>query len=144
MDLQRITWTDYKLTLKVLVRVAPNSSVVFVSKPYGGSISDKEITNRSGYLDLVPIYSQIMYDKDSNCMKERMQRKWHWVIYKKGFVNLRILVEQVIRGIKTYTILACEYPVTMLKLFDNSVVLCAALSNYLVGYFYFLAREAAS
>ena len=62
LDLQKITWSDYKHhnTAKLLVCVAPNSSIIFISKAYGGSISDKEHTNRSEYLDLVPMYSRIM------------------------------------------------------------------------------------
>ena len=47
----------------------------------------------------------------------------------KKVANLRILVEQVIRRIKTYRILACEYPISMVKLFDDIVVICLALSN---------------
>ena len=45
-DLQASTWSTYKHhnTLKYLVGVAPNSSIVYVSKAYTGRISDKEIT----------------------------------------------------------------------------------------------------
>ena len=39
-------------TLKFLVGIAPHGSVTFVSSLYQGSISDKEITRRSGVLSL--------------------------------------------------------------------------------------------
>ena len=76
LDLQKITWTDYKHhnTAKLLVCVAPNFSIIFISKAYGGSISDKELTNRSGYLDLVPVYSRIMFEKGFKLTDEYAQR----------------------------------------------------------------------
>ena len=40
-------------TAKLLLRVAPKSSIIFISKGCGGSISDKELANCSDYLDLV-------------------------------------------------------------------------------------------
>ena len=66
--LQKITWSDYKHhnTAKLLVCEAPNSCIIFISKAYGGSISDKELTNRSECLDLVPMYSRIILTRDLN------------------------------------------------------------------------------
>ena len=63
--LQRWTWSSYKHhnTLKYFVSVTPNSMVAFLSKAYPGAISDKEITNLSGFLDIVPPYCSIMVDK---------------------------------------------------------------------------------
>ena len=56
-NLQAMTWSRYKHhnTLKFLVGVAPNSYIVFISEAYTGRISDKEITNRTGYLDMLPL-----------------------------------------------------------------------------------------
>lgn len=115
LDLQKITWSDYKHhnPLKALVCVAPNSGIVFVSQAYGGSISDKEITNRSGYLECVPMYSRIMYDKGFKLHEECSQRLLYYTVppgrkgaaqmtpaeikKTKHIANLCILVEQVIR-----------------------------------------------
>ena len=148
LDLQRVTWSDYKHhnTLKALVCVAPNSSIIFKSRAYGGSISDKEITVRSGYLDKVPKYSRIMYDKGFKLHEECSQRFIYYcmppgrkgaaqmtpaeVKKTKEIANLRTLVEQVIRRMKTFRILANEYPISMLKLFDDIVTICSALSNF--------------
>lgn len=147
LDLQKVTWSDYKHhnTLKVLICVAPNSTVVFASKAYGGSISDKELTNRSGYLDHVPAYSRIMYDKGFNLTEECAQRMINVSVppgrrgsaqmtpaelkKTKEIANLRILVEQVIRRIKTFRILAVEYPITLLRVFDDVLGICTGLSN---------------
>ena len=52
---QRLTWSNYKHhnTLKVLVAVSANSTVVFISEAYCGGISDKALTNHCGYLSRV-------------------------------------------------------------------------------------------
>lgn len=147
LDLQRSTWSQYKHhnTLKILVCIAPNSSIIFLSKAYGGAISDKEVTNKCGYLDLVPSYSQIMYDKGFNLTKECESRFISIAVppgkrgsaqmtpaeirKTKRIANLRILVEQVIRRLKSFRILGSEYPISMIKLFDDVVIVCGALCN---------------
>ena len=146
LDLQKITWSDYKHhnAAKLLVCVAPNSSITFISKAYGGSVSDTELTNRSVYFDLVPMYSEIVFDKGFKLSDECAQRFIYYassparrgavqmthseVRKTKHIVNLRILVEQVIRRLNTFKILAMEYP-NMLKLFDDVVCIYGTLSN---------------
>ncbi|XP_047137793.1 uncharacterized protein LOC124814300 [Hydra vulgaris] len=146
-DLQKLTWSEYKHhnTIKVLVCIAPNSSIMFLSHCYGGSISDKAITNLSAYLDKVPPHSQIMVDKGFLIKKEcdarhiiltmppgrkgSEQMTPSEIVSTQKVANLRILVEQVIRRLKTFRILAGEYPINMIRCFDDVVTVCAALSN---------------
>ena len=49
-DIQCAIWSNYKncTTLKVLVGCTPNGALSFISDAYGGRISDKELTKRSG------------------------------------------------------------------------------------------------
>lgn len=49
--------------MKVLVAVSTNSSILFVSKAYGGSISNKRIINDCGYLDCIDPSTTLMADK---------------------------------------------------------------------------------
>ena len=51
------------------------------------------------------------------------------VMSRKPIANLRILKEQMIKGLKTIRILAMENPINMLKLFNDVVCLCGALRN---------------
>ena len=47
-------FSSYKnhTTLKGLVGISPGGAVTFISQLYTGSISDREIVRRSGFLDL--------------------------------------------------------------------------------------------
>ncbi len=51
---QRTTWSNYKHhnTFKFLVSIMPTGAITFVSKLYGGSISDEAIVKCSGFLNL--------------------------------------------------------------------------------------------
>ena len=59
------TWSNYKHhnTLKFLVACSPCGAVTFVSKAYGGRTSDKVITQRSGFLDLINQGDLVLADR---------------------------------------------------------------------------------
>ena len=145
--LQRWTWSSYKHhnTLKYFVSVTPNSMVAFLSKAYPGAISDKEITNLSGFLDMVSPYCSIMVDKgfkiDEECAARKIQliippgKRGHAqmsqrkVINTKEIARLRILVEQVIRRIRSFNILLHELPINMIYHADDITTICCAVAN---------------
>lgn len=145
--LQSATWSDYKHhnTLKLLVSCAPNSSIIFVSSAYLGRVSDKALTLDCGYLDLVPPNYMIMADKGFNigddCAERSITlyvppgRRGHsqmtseQVSSTKTIANHRILIEQVIRRLKTFRILANEIPITIISHIDDIVTVCAAVCN---------------
>ena len=144
---QRVTWSNYKHhnTAKVLISVTPNGLIAFASEAYGGSISDKQLTIDSGYLDLVDPHTEIMVDKGFNIMEECAARfiNVHVPPGKRGqsqmmpkeikktndVAKLRILVEQVIRRFKTFHLIAKELPITLTPNLDDIVIICAALTN---------------
>lgn len=150
---QSATWSDYKHhnTLKVLVSVAPNSSIIYVSKAYMGRMSDKALTLDCGYLDKMPQYSMLMADKgfnlDAECAtrsitlsvppgkRGQAQMSLDAIRKTKRIANLRILVEQVIRRLKTFRLLKYELPLNLVPCVDSIVTVCAALSNTKVPFY---------
>ena len=144
--LQRLIWSSYKHhnTIKFLIGVAPNSMIVFLSQAYCGSISDKEITIQSNYFDQIEPYCSIMADKGFIISKECTARRLNLIIpprrrgdaqmqtnilKTKVVVQLRILVEQVIRRLKCFRILSQELPISLINHIDDILIICAALVN---------------
>ena len=65
LELQSATCSEYKHynTVKFLVFVAPDSSVIYVSEGYTGRVSDEAWTKDSVFLDEIPPFCSIMTDK---------------------------------------------------------------------------------
>lgn len=65
LDKQKAVFSNYKQrhTFKVLVGVAPNAVITYVSKLYPGSASDKNITSKCGILSHVVAGDLILADK---------------------------------------------------------------------------------
>ena len=149
LELQCATWSEYKHhnTIKFLVGVAPNSAITYVSPFYTGRISDKKLTMHCNFLDLVPMHSTIMADKGFDLMKECTARNIYFkvppgrrgasqmtpveVTETSSIAKVRILVEQVIRRIKTFRLLGAELPITLLNHADDILIVCCALSNFM-------------
>ena len=145
--LQRATWSEYKHhnTGKILISVAPNSHITFISKMYNGRASDKAITLASGFLDKFEPYCMIQADKGFNIGDECAARNLYLHVPpgKRGqaqmsiaannkttrIANLRILVEQVIARLKTFRIIKYTVPIGLVPVLDKVVLVCAALTN---------------
>jgi DDE superfamily endonuclease len=65
---QNLTFSNYKhhTTVKFLVSITPTGVINFVSKAWGGKVSDRFITEHSGFLELVEEDDLIMADKGFN------------------------------------------------------------------------------
>ena len=64
-ELQQMTFSNYKNdnTYKTLIGISPCGAITFVSNLFPGSISDKELTRKSGILDLLEPGDSVMADK---------------------------------------------------------------------------------
>lgn len=147
LNLQAATWSDYKHhnTGKFLVAVAPNSAITFCSQVFNGRASDKSITKESGFLDYLEPYDMIQADKGFNIQDECAARFVHLHVPpgKRGqaqmsvaatnktsrIARLRILVEQVIRRIKSFRIIKYTVPISLVPALDKILRVCCALCN---------------
>ena len=141
-------WLEYKHhnTLKFLVCVAPTTAITFLSKGYTSRISDNKITLKSGFLDMLPRYSNIMADKGFNLFDECAARCLHFTVHPgmrvasqmtpaeinetSAIAKVRILVEQVIRQLKTFQIIANKMPLSLLSHIKYILIVCSALCNF--------------
>ena len=67
LSIQSSLYSSYKhhVTYKDLIGIAPSGAVTFISNLYPGSISDKEITRRSGFLN------EALWAKNDSIMADR-------------------------------------------------------------------------
>ena len=149
LEIQSATWSDYKHhnTIKFLISVAPNSAITYVSKFYTGRISDKKLTLHSKFLDILPQYCTLLADKGFDLMQECAARHIYFkvppgrrgsaqmttneIIKTSEIAKVRILVEQVIRRVKTFRILGTEMPISLLSNADDILITCCALCNFM-------------
>ena len=150
LAMQSSTWSQYKHhnTVKFLVACTPNGAVCFVSPLYVGSISDVELTRESGFLDAIKgkVGISIMADKGFTIrdllqkidvelnipafLKEK-QLSAEDVTKGRKIASVRIHVERAIGRIKKFQILKGTIPISMSRLSNQIVFVCAFLTNFL-------------
>ena len=141
------TWSNYKHnnTIKFLVAITPTGAVSFVSKAFGGRTSDKVVTQRSGFLDLMEREDQILADRGFLISEEVSSRNASLIMpdFTKGkkqlsareversrkIARVRIHVERAIERIKTFKILSSKMNLSMVPHADNIMTICAAITN---------------
>ncbi|XP_008187147.1 uncharacterized protein LOC103310485 [Acyrthosiphon pisum] len=144
MNIQRDTYSSYKHrnTWKVLIGIAPNGVVTFVSSLYPGSTSDKIITLKSGILEQLIPGDVVMADKgfligdilppgvslNIPPFLDTPQFTPQQIIQTESIAKARIHIERAIQRIKCYKILDF-IPFTMLKQAEYIFKVVAALTN---------------
>ena len=147
MTARASTWSNYKHnnTIKFLVGITPTGAVCFISKAYGGCISDKVLTQRSGFLDLLEPGDYVLADRGFLIEEDVTSRNAFLAIpaFTRGKAQLsqqetetsrrlarvRIHVERAIERLKNYRILCTTMNINMVPHVDNILTICGALSN---------------
>ena len=149
LDARAKTYSNYKHhnTIKFLVGITPYGTVSFLSKCWGGRVSDKEITDKSGFYDKLEYGDLVLADRGFLIQEELAIRGASLAIpaFTKGKKQLsqrevessrrlsraRIHVERAIERIKNFQILKHTMPITLVKHADDILMICAALTNLL-------------
>ena len=149
LQLQSSSWSNYKHhnTAKFLVCCTPNGSISFISPLYLGSISDVELTRVSGLLDKLQGKEEISIMADRGFtikdqlyklsislnippfLKGQKQLTAEEVKEGRQIASLRIHVERIIGRVKNFSILRGTLPISMTRLANQIVSVCALLLN---------------
>ena len=150
------TWSSYKHhnTVKFLIGITPQGSISFISKAWGGRVSDKYITEHCGFLNKILPGDLILADHGFD-IKESVgscAAKVHIPAFTKGrnqlsaadveetrkLANVRIHVERVIGTVRQkYSILNSIVPIRFIMgkdsnnftMLDKIALICCALVN---------------
>ena len=148
-ELQQMTFSSYKNknTYKVLIGISPGGVVIFVSSLYPGSISDKELTKKSGLLHLLESGDSVMAGRGFDIqdeltplgvrlnippfLKGKTQLKKEELVETRRIASLRIHVERAIERIKNYHIFDRVIPASLTNVAEQMVFVCTILTNFM-------------
>ena len=140
-------FSSYKnnTTLKGLIAISPAGHISFISQLYTGSISDREITERSGFLDLsFEANDAVMADKGFTIqdllpvgvslnippfLGSSAQMPAEDVVKTQEIASLRIHVERAINKIKNFHIWDGVVPLSLFGIVNQMWTVCAHLCN---------------
>lgn len=144
---QRQTFSYYKHynTYKAIVGCTPNGYICYVSKLWGGSVSDRKIIEEGGLLEQLQPGDAIMVDKGFilhdlppgvrvhiPCFRKpgEPQMGEHEVAHTQVVAGARVIVERVIGRVKQFHILDRPFPITMIDIAEQVFQVCCYLSNF--------------
>ena len=150
LHLQSSTWSSYKShnTGKILIGCTPNGAISFISPMYVGSVSDVELTHVCGFLEKLEGKSgiSVMTDRGFTIkdmlsdigvelnippfLEGRPQLPQDDIRKTRHIASLRIHVERAIGRIKKFAILQGNFPLSMSRLANQIVCVCAWLTNF--------------
>ena len=147
-ELQQMTFSSYKNhnTYKALIGISPSGAITFVSKLFPGSISDKQLTLKSGILDLLEPGDSVMADKGFDIeeyliplgvklnippfLRGKTQFDHSELIQTRRIASLRIHVERAMKRIKNFHIFDRTLPTTLTGIADRMFFVCCFVSNF--------------
>ena len=128
-----------------MIGIAPNGAVTFISQLYTGSISDREIVIRSGFLaqefsegdsvmadkgftiqDLLPLGTSLNIPPFLGQFEQMSSEN---VIRTQQIASVQIHVERAINRIKNYKIWNGVIPLSLFGLVNQMWSICSFLSN---------------
>ena len=147
-ELQQLTYSKYKShnTYKGLIGILPSGAVTFVSDLYPGSISDKELTRKSGLLQLLESNDSVMADRGFDIaedlaligvklnippfMKGKEQLSNSELVETRRIASLRFHVERAMEQLKNFHIFDRALPASFRDTANQVFFVCAVLTNF--------------
>ena len=149
LEARSLTWSSYKHhnTIKFLIGITPQGTISFLSRAWGGRVSDKFLTEHCGFLRKLLPGDVVMADRGfdvSDAIKmpafTKGKRQMPAIELEKSrkLAHLRIHVERVIGLLRQkYSILAEIVPIDYLLVNDGNgtatvdkiAIVCSALIN---------------
>ena len=150
------TYSNYKShnTVKFLIAISPTGAIIFVSKCWGGRVSDKHLTANSGFMDHLMHGDLVLADRGFDIAddlslfgaslaippftKGKDQLSQSEVERARALSRVRIHVERAIGRLKLlYKILQTTLPITLIKrphetdyaTIDKILIVCCAICN---------------
>ena len=146
VDAQRSTYSTYKShnTFKFLLGIAPSGQITFISHLFVGSISDRQIVKRSGFLKMIEPKDDVMADRGFTIRDLLLRRgaTLNMPAFSKGkqlstqavgksrkIASLRIHVERAMERIKNNKILQGIISLQLKNSLNQIMVICCVLAN---------------
>ena len=149
------TYSNYKShnTIKFLVAVSPTGAIIFVSKCWGGRVSDKHLTVHSGFLEKLSHGNLVLTDRGFDIADDlalvgaslaiplftngKPQLSQREVETSRTLSRVRIHVERAIGRMKNFEIFQSTLPIKQIKrrreadytTIDGILLVCTALCN---------------
>ena len=150
LHIHKMLYSEYKshTTMKVLVGIAPGGGFTFISSAYPGSISDKNIVVKSGFLSpqLWEPGDSVMADRGfpiaeylsplnvklliPSFLKGCDQLSENEVVLSQQIARERIHVERMIQRLKCYHIFDGLIPLSMMGSLNQIITVCGLLANF--------------
>jgi hypothetical protein len=92
-------------TAKFLIGIAPCGMVTYISKTYGGQVTDNHITGDCGILDLLESGDVIVADKGFPLIEKDVLGKRGFLVMPPLIASVRIHMKTAIQRMKTFRIL---------------------------------------
>jgi len=145
---QSLTFSNYKhhTTIKFLVAIVPTGGICFVSQAWGGRVSDRHITENSGFLDIIQPGDLVLADKGFTIgdllakraaflqippfLSTQAQFQPESIQLTKKIARVRIHVERAIGRVKQFHILDPVTPISLSPTISSIFRVCCFLSNF--------------
>lgn len=144
---QVLTYSHYKggNTFKVMTGVSPSGNITYVSKPYGGRVTDSTIFQQSSLIKLLEPGDGVMVDRgfliDEVCeknewkcirppfLREKKQFTKEESLLTAKIATARVHIERSNQRIKTFKVLGSVLPSTLMPLIEDIfIVICGTIN----------------